>query len=181
MKTLTLTDENNDILVKLCAAGAMRIEENAQQVIHDCMGMLRMKERGHYPDREDKEIILKNMETAERAASHAVKAFTFVRDHELVADDPEQKQAIEDIIARNEKFLNEDLVKCKTGFDEVFALMENPDYNPKDYLKAEESETDPEGELRKLMEMLGMDPNEMNESKQNSEDSDTPESSEDNQ
>lgn len=171
MKTITLTETGLESLLMICAAGGMKIENHAQEVEHDCMGMLRMKNRGRYPDREDKEIIVRNLEATERAAKKALDVFLFIKEHHLVAEDPEQIQAIDDIINRHDTFLKEDFVQCKKEFDEVFALMENPDYNPKDYLKPEEEgHADPEAKLRSLMAKLGINPDEMNKPGQDSED-----------
>ena len=167
MKTITLTETGLESLILICAAGGMKIENHAQEVEHDCMSMLRMKNRGHYPDHDDKETIVRNLEATERAAKRVLNIFLFIKEHHLVEEDPKQIQAIDDIINRHDTFLKEDFVQCKKEFDEVFALMEEPDYDPKSYLKEEEEEKgesenlNKEAQLRKLMEMLGMDPNEM--------------------
>ena len=171
MKTITFTETSLDSLIMICAAGGMKIENNAQKLEHDCMRMLRIKNNGHYPDLEEKEIIVRNLEATERAAKRALNAFLFIKEHHLVEEDPEQIQAIDDIINRHDTFLKEDFVQCKKEFDEVFALMENPDYNPKDYLKPEEEgHADPEVKLRSLLTKLGINPDEMNKPGQDSED-----------
>ena len=171
MKTITFTETSLDSLIMICAAGGMKIENHAQKVEHDCMCMLRMKTRGRYPDLEDKEAIVRNLEATERAAKRALNVFLFIKEHHLVEEDPEQIQAIDDIINRHDTFLKEDFVQCKKEFDEVFALMENPDYNPKDYLKPEEEgHADPEVKLRSLLAKFGINPDEMNKPGQDSED-----------
>lgn len=165
MKTITLTEETNKLLTNICAAGAMKIQERCQEIKGECMRMLKMKRRGRYPERDDKETVVENLETVKRNVQRVLNVFKFIKDNDLIEDDL-QRQAVDDIIAGHQKFLDTDFIECKTEFEEVFALMEEPDYDPKDYLKEEEEKEEDENlnkeaQLRKLMEMLGMDPSEM--------------------
>lgn len=135
MKTITLTDESTALLIKICAAGGMAIQENAQHVEKELLNMLLAKRTGHYPEREQKEIIIQNLEIAERATKTAINAFKLIKELDLIDDDDDQKKAVDEIIENHENFLTEELAQAKIEFEEVVNLMNNPDYNPNDYRK----------------------------------------------